>query len=241
MDVPHSFPTRPSLPALKRARSITAAAWSERSGWGVAASVALHVLLLLAALLIRPQPFAQEEERAIAVRIVTPSQLAAAEGAPGAPPVLSVNPAERARVPPVVPPAEASSGMVRPDTMLSARNLADPRSKKARADLATFAVEERGVQLCNIEAMEQIAAWNKDFRPDTLVAYARANEKVTGRRIIAAGAAFHSGKQWYDLAFNCDLAPAMDRVVAFEFKVGKPVPPTQWEDLGLPEGDADDD
>lgn len=238
--MPHSFPTRPSLPALKRARVVADTVRPARAFWGVAASIALHVLLLLAALLIRPQPFAQEEERAIAVRIVTPSQLAA-EAAPRAPPVLSVNPAEQARVPPVAPPAKTSSGMVRPGTMLSARNLAHPRSKKARADLATFAIEERGVQLCNIEAMEQIAAWNKDLRPDSLVAYARANEKVAGSRIVAAGAAFHSGRKWYELAFNCDLSPAMDKVVAFEFKVGKPVPPTQWEDLGLSEGDADDD
>lgn len=46
--------------------------------------------------------------------------------------------------------------MIRPTEMLSAKTLADPRSKQARADLAKFAASERMVQLCNIEAMDQI-------------------------------------------------------------------------------------
>ena len=46
--------------------------------------------------------------------------------------------------------------MIRPAEMLSAKTLADPRSKQARADLAKFAASERMVQLCNIEAMDQI-------------------------------------------------------------------------------------
>ena len=49
--------------------------------------------------------------------------------------------------------------MIVAKTMLSEKTLADPRSSQARRELATFADSERIVQLCNLEAMDQIEAW----------------------------------------------------------------------------------
>ena len=76
--------------------------------------------------------------------------------------------------------------------MLSAKTLADPRSRQARADLATFAEGERLAQLCNLEAMDQIRAWRTEFRPETAGAYARIERSVAGNTIAADGAAFRS-------------------------------------------------
>ncbi|TGV59084.1 DUF930 domain-containing protein, partial [Mesorhizobium sp. M2D.F.Ca.ET.160.01.1.1] len=56
-------------------------------------------------------------------------------------------------------------------------------TKQARADLATFASDERMVQLCNIEATDQIRQWRADFQPDQVVPYATAEEKITGTTI----------------------------------------------------------
>lgn len=126
--------------------------------------------------------------------------------------------------------------MIRATRMLSAKTLADPRSRQARADLATFAEGERLAQLCNIEAMDQIRAWRKVFRPETVAAYARSNERVTGNLIEADGAAFRSRGEWYGLKFRCTIADAHDKVAAFEFQVGDPVPRDQWDELGLPAG-----
>jgi hypothetical protein len=130
--------------------------------------------------------------------------------------------------------------MIRATRMLSSKTLADPRSRKALADLATFAESERMVQLCNLEAMDQLAAWRKSLRPDNLVAYARSGETIAGDTIRAEGAAFHSGSQWYDLTFECQVAPSHDRVVAFAFQPGKPVPQKDWDELGLPSGAEED-
>ena len=79
--------------------------------------------------------------------------------------------------------------MIRPTEMLSAKTLADPRSRQARADLATFASDERMVQLCNLEAMDQIRRWRADFQPEQVVPYATAEEKITGTPASRAASA----------------------------------------------------
>ncbi|UVK41609.1 DUF930 domain-containing protein [Mesorhizobium sp. AR10] len=124
--------------------------------------------------------------------------------------------------------------MIHPTEMLSAKTLADPRSRQARADLATFASDERMVQLCNLEALDQIHQWRPDFQPEQVVPYATAEEKITGATIIADGAAFRSAKNWYGLKFKCELAQDGETVIGFAFLVGDPVPQAKWDELGLP-------
>ncbi|TPM34120.1 DUF930 domain-containing protein [Mesorhizobium sp. B2-2-2] len=124
--------------------------------------------------------------------------------------------------------------MIRPTQMLSAKTLADPRSKQARADLKTFASDERMVQLCNLEAMDQIRQWRADFQPERVVPYATTAEKIAGTTITADGAAFRSRKNWYSLKFKCQLAPDGESVMGFEFLVGDPVAREKWDELGLP-------
>ena len=124
--------------------------------------------------------------------------------------------------------------MVVARTMLSGKTLADPRSRQARKDLATFADSERVIQLCNLEAMDQLHAWRDDFRPDRLVAYARSDVKSSGDRIVADGAAFRSRQNWYGVSFECEVSPDHARVVAFRFQLGDEVPRKEWDELGLP-------
>ena len=124
--------------------------------------------------------------------------------------------------------------MIRPTEMLSAKTLADPRSRQARADLATFASDERMVQLCNLEAMDQIRRWRADFQPERVVPYATAEEKIKGTTIAADGAAFRSRRNWYGLKFKCQLAQDGESVIGFEFLVGDPVAREKWDELGLP-------
>lgn len=126
--------------------------------------------------------------------------------------------------------------MIHATEMLSGKTLADPRSRQARADLATFASEERTVQLCNLEALDQIRRWKADFRPELVVPYATAEEKVKGKTITADGAAFRSRGNWYGLKFDCELAGDGESVVGFEFLVGDPIPKDKWDELGLPAG-----
>ncbi|MFA6156579.1 DUF930 domain-containing protein [Mesorhizobium sp.] len=206
------------------------------SPWGISTSIVLHALLF-AALALMPlpkRPKRLEEER-VSVDILTPAQFEAATRPP---------PTQAAAEAPVVMPPPASSqprvqqptapGMIRPTEMLSAKTLADPRSRQARADLATFASDERMVQLCDLEAMDQIHRWRADFRPERVVPYATAEEKFTGIMVAANGAAFRSRGNWYGLKFRCQLAGDGESVVGFEFLVGDLVPREKWDELGLP-------
>lgn len=193
--------------------------------------------MLVAALALMPLPKLPKrvEEERVSVDIVT---LAEFEAATRPPPIkaaveapTAVQPRGSSRSPAQRAPAP---GMIRATEMLSAKTLANPRSRQARADLATFASDERMVQLCDLKAMDQIRRWRTDFQPERVVPYATAQEKITGTTIAANGAAFRSRGNWYRLKFRCELAGDGESVVGFEFLVGDLVPRTQWDELGLP-------
>jgi len=217
----------PLFPAGPPLRTATA---ESRPSLGVGASLALHVLLLAAVLSFaigqRPTP----GERPVSVEILTPREFEAMT-APRRPAPEAATPP-----PPSVsrPSPERESAMIRPTEMLSAATLADPRSRRARALLAGVDDTERMIQLCGLEAMEQVHAWRDSLQPTAVVAYALAEVSISGDRVEADGAAFRSGASWYGLSFRCRLAPDHAAVVAFEFKVGAVVPEAQWESFNLP-------
>ncbi|MDX8512872.1 DUF930 domain-containing protein [Mesorhizobium captivum] len=207
---------------------------SEASPWGISASAALHALLA-ATLALMPLPKwpKQLEEERVSVDILTPQQF---EGStrPAPKPATAEPQAPKPQPVPSLAKPPAQPSMIRATEMLSAKTIADPRSRQVRADLATFASEERMTQLCNIEAMDQIHKWKADFQPDRVVAYATAEEKIAGTTVKADGAAFRSRRNWYALKFNCALAQDGESVIGFEFLVGDPVPREKWGELGLP-------
>ncbi|MBQ9352062.1 MAG: DUF930 domain-containing protein [Phyllobacterium sp.] len=118
-------------------------------------------------------------------------------------------------------------------TMLSAGVLADPRSRQTREALPTLELGTRLEQICNLEAMAQVAKWDKSFKPDRVIAYAMAATKVKSGVITATGAAMRSGGNWYNLAFNCGISPETQQVQSFEFTVGKSIPREEWADHAL--------
>ncbi|WP_246675146.1 DUF930 domain-containing protein [Mesorhizobium sp. B2-3-4] len=210
---------------------------NEASPWGISTSVLLHALLAATVMLIpAPKRPGRPEEERVSVDILTPQQFEASTRPPP-PPVEVTAPAPMPAAPapaPVTSRPPAVPAMIRPTQMLSARTLADPRSKQAHADLKTFASDERMVQLCNLEAMDQIRQWRADFQPERVVPYATAEEKIAGTTIAADGAAFRSRKNWYSLKFKCQLAHDGESVIGFEFLVGDPVARDKWDELGLP-------
>ena len=58
--------------------------------------------------------------------------------------------------------------------------------------------------------------------------------------MVAAGAAFRSGHNWYAIRFNCTVGHDLASVVAFQFMVGDPVPESQWDSHGLNAADEDE-
>lgn len=121
--------------------------------------------------------------------------------------------------------------------------LDDPRNRKTRQKLATLSSDERLIQLCNIEAMEQLKRWKAGFVPDHVVAYATADPSMNATSLEASGAAVHSVGKWYRLSFSCTSTTGLERVASFAFTLGRPIPQEEWEQDNLPEqvdGDATD-
>lgn len=107
--------------------------------------------------------------------------------------------------------------------------------------LPMLELETRLEQICNIEAMAQIAAALKPFEPDRIVAYAMADTKRAGNTIVAQGAAFRSGENWYNLSYECRLDIVHQAVKGFELTVGTAIPRELWESHNLPSPDVDKD
>jgi hypothetical protein len=221
------------------------------SGWrGLSASLCLHLALLGALLALRPTAgFAPVPEESVEVELVDPGEPAAATAvpaptppappatvpAPAPQPLPPETPAALSRVAPeAAPPPADSDAMVAARTLLADSVLAHPRSRGTRDILKTLDAAERIEQLCNLEAMGQIHAWKAEFEPDRVVAYAMASIRLTKTALEADGAAFRSRRHWYNLRFRCELAANGSKVAGFRFRVGEPIPRSQWAAHDLP-------
>lgn len=97
------------------------------------------------------------------------------------------------------------------------------------------------MQICNIEAMEQVHIWKPEFQPDFLVVYTMADIKLSGQKLAADGGAFRSKRRWYNIGFTCEVTADLKEVVSFAFLVGNAIPESQWGDhnLSADDGPAD--
>jgi hypothetical protein len=214
---------------------------------GTVASVALHATLLV--LLVWLSPLRQlvvPPPRPVSVEIVTQAQLAELEAPTPAPTQLTA-PTATVEAAPTAPSQGAATATAPSSTILGVHIatdfyagsiLSEPSMKKLRATLETFAPGERLVQLCNIEGLEQIRRGAPTYDPDTLVSYAMSDPLTAGLTLSAPGAAFRSRRRWYGVAFKCTAAYDLERVTAFEFKLGDPVPQYEWEAHNLNAEDA---
>ena len=209
--------------------------------------MALHAVAVTFGLLEPGAPVAPPPEQAVSVDILSPDELAAlvAPPLPGSPPApeteADVKPELAALPPEPEAPPPPRDRMVRPSEMLSARELADPRSAEARATLPKLDDTDRMIQLCGIEAMAQVHAWQARYRPDRIVAYAGGPVAVSTDGVHAEKAAFRSEDGWYALAYECRLTPDHATVTAFAFAVGEAVPREEWDARNLPDPALDRD
>ena len=206
------------------------------------AALLLHALLLAALGLIsmRPRTEAPDHpESRVDVELLTTGEFDAMIRPKPTEPLPVQPPAPPRTVPeqsaPLPAPPPEPDGLIRASRLMAADALANPLSRQAREMLPLLAADERVEQLCGLEAMSQIHAWKGEFAPDRITAYARSEVRLSGRTLQAEGAVFRSGRRWYDLRFRCEFSPDRTRVVAFEFRVGEPVPRALWRQLNLPE------
>jgi hypothetical protein len=225
------MPSEPqSQPTLSEPHATTWKGSDSEPEWrGLAISATVHALALAAITLLLPAPPARHLPRpeSIVVELIDvppPSAAAPTVAVPDAPP------ATLQRVPP--PVAAPLPTLAHAQTLLSGAAL-DPR---ARAELRRLALPARFEQLCDVEAMEQVAKSQPHFKPERAIAYLTANTTLEGDTLTATGAAFLSEGHWYRLAFKCRTTTDRQKVVSFDFAIGEQIPD---DDPRLPIGASD--
>ncbi|MBN9305126.1 MULTISPECIES: DUF930 domain-containing protein [unclassified Devosia] len=216
---------------------------------GTLASLLAHGALLAALLLLTPlKQMVVPPPRPVSVEIVTDAELAALEQPAQTPELTAPTGAGAAAPPSTAAPAQKNPGAP-PSTILGVHIatdfyaggiLAEPGMAKMKRTLESFAPSERLVQLCNIEGLEQIRRGAPDYDPDTLVTYAMSDPLVAGLTLTAPGAAFRSRRKWYGVAVRCTVAADLESVTGFEFRLGKPIPQSEWEAHNLNAEDSDE-
>lgn len=88
----------------------------------------------------------------------------------------------------------------------------------------------RGGRLCVTELREQLLRGSPPYFPDLLPSYPLQEGTV----IEVSNAAFRVRGQWFDLGFRCEVDAGVTRVVSFAFRVGRPLPRSEWVRRGLP-------
>ena len=125
--------------------------------------------------------------------------------------------------------------------LYSEKLLSDRHNKSAGQAMKQLAADERMIQLCDLEAMEQVRRAKQLLKPDYVVAYAMSDVTLSDHAILAGGGAFHSRRDWYGIKFRCALSRDDSQVVSFAFLVGDPIPRSQWaaHNLTADSGSAD--
>jgi len=88
----------------------------------------------------------------------------------------------------------------------------------------------RAGRLCVTELRERMRNASPPYFPDLLPSYPLDDGNV----LDIPRAAFRLGGAWYDLSFRCEVDSNATQVLAFNFRVGGPIPPGEWQRRGLP-------
>lgn len=104
---------------------------------------------------------------------------------------------------------------------------------RLEASLLRLEPETRLEQVCDIAVMQRIRGDASPYRPDKVLAGARAEPRLVGDTLDSVGGAFRSGGQWYKLTFECQATPDRMRVLSLSYSIGAQIPESDWEDFGL--------
>ena len=116
-----------------------------------------------------------------------------------------------------------------------------PENAQVRETLPLLAPDERIVQLCNIEALEQIRIANAGRFPDSLDTSAFEETGISNGKLSAPLGAYRADRKWFYVTFECTPGPDLESVVEFTFDLGDEVPQELWEEHELIPEDFDDD
>ncbi|MBD8876420.1 DUF930 domain-containing protein [Roseibium polysiphoniae] len=215
---------------------------------GILLAVLLHLLAAVLLLIFerhsqKPPPPVASMEVELIDRSSLPTDAPAATALPSEAAPEDVMPRGELALPAPSPPArrrDPPSLEFPPDGLTHATQfyaqalLTSPRGEQARSVLRQSTSDEQMVQVCNSEAMEQLAASNAGQVPDKVIAYAREEISLNGLDVEAPGAAIRRAGRWYELHYNCRVILEGWEVQSFAYAVGEEIPRWRWEALSLP-------
>lgn len=206
---------------------------------GLAFSLLIHGLLVVTAAVAVRETVSPTPVPSIAVDIISE---AAYRALIRLPPVVTRLPATETEPPPVaMPDTEPAEAPIVATTLMTEDILADPANHLVRETLPKLAPIERMIQLCNIEAIEQIRVAKPGSRPDSIAAASFVTPQLTDGVLAATGAAYRSDRQWYHLSFTCEPREDLLAVTAFSLQLGDLIPEPEWEEHDLIGADLVDD
>jgi hypothetical protein len=118
--------------------------------------------------------------------------------------------------------------LARSRELFSDRILGDSRTRTAMAGMS-------GPQRLNLLCLTELRAQIRDLYPDRPAEILPSFRPQPGTVLAPVRAAYRSRGVWYDLDFRCETDPAVTRVENFSFRVGPPVPRSQWLSRGFPQ------
>lgn len=125
-------------------------------------------------------------------------------------------------------PTEAKPELTSADQIYSKDTLSDPRVKQAIGKLPP---RDRIVQICGIEALEQVRHHRPGTFPDMLAPSAGI---VSETSFTIRDGAFRSRAKWYSIDFQCQVDIKAMKITDFSYSIGKAIPEGQWNSRQLP-------
>lgn len=122
------------------------------------------------------------------------------------------------------------AGQLRPvSRILTGDVMVDSRTRTAMRGMPPG---QRLIRLCTTELRAQLNASTPPFFPDLMPSL----RPRSGTVLEPAGwVAFRSFGQWFNVAFRCETDRDVRRVIKFSFRVGQPVPRSEWAARGFPQ------
>ncbi|WP_156943441.1 hypothetical protein M728_004689 (plasmid) [Ensifer sp. WSM1721] len=121
--------------------------------------------------------------------------------------------------------------LVEAQELYSGNALSDPRVKQA---LGRLPPKKRILQLCSIEALEQVRRQRPDAFPDMLVPFGPTGGFISAAGLSASGGAFRSRAKWYEIDFKCEVNTETNAIASFSFALGGAIPASEWSARQLP-------
>ncbi len=125
-------------------------------------------------------------------------------------------------------PARPAKRLTRAREIYSKDAISDPRVKQA---LGKLAPKDRIIQICGIEALEQVRRHKPGAFPDML---AREGGSVSATGLTVSDGAFRSQRKWYAIDFICKANAETMVIDAFSYNIGSAIPEAEWTRRQLP-------